>query len=164
MLFLIVLLGAFVAAWALPVRFVGRSPKDAARRAMGAALVVAGVGHLATPDPFTAHLPDWVPFATPIVYASGLLEIALGLALFAPWRREDVGRAIAGYLVLVFPANVYVAVSGVDVPGQPGGWYPWVRLPFQALFVWWALRSTAPSAPPELVTRAPEPEPAGAAD
>ena len=153
MLFLTVLLAAFVAAWALPARFGGRSVKDAARRAMGAAFIVAGTAHLAMPDPFLAHLPGWVRFAEAIAYASGVLEIAGGLALVVPWHRENVGRAIAAYLVLVFPANVYVAVAGVDVPGQPDGWYHWARLPFQALFVWWALRSTAPSRPSGRVNR-----------
>jgi uncharacterized membrane protein len=42
----------------------------------------------------------------------------------------------------VFPANVYVAVEAVDVDGQPGGVYPWLRLPLQAVFVWLALWST----------------------
>ena len=32
--------------------------------------------------------------------------------------------------------------AAVDVDGQPGGPYPWIRLPFQALFVAWALWST----------------------
>jgi uncharacterized membrane protein len=58
-----------------------------------------------------------------------------------PWRRR-AGLALAAYLVAVFPANVYVAVAGIDVEGQPGGWYPWLRLPFQVLFVAWALWST----------------------
>jgi uncharacterized membrane protein len=57
------------------------------------------------------------------------------------WRRR-AGLALAAYLVAVFPANVYVAVAGIDVEGQPGGWYPWLRLPFQVLFVAWALWST----------------------
>ena len=43
----------------------------------------------------------------------------------------------------VFPANVYVAIAGLDVDGQPGGIYPWLRLPFQALFIAWALWSIA---------------------
>ncbi len=69
--------------------------------------------------------------------------MALGVALLLrqPWRRR-AGLSLAAYLVAVFPANVYVAVAGVDVDGQPGGWYPWLRLPLQALFVAWALWST----------------------
>ncbi len=30
------------------------------------------------------------------------------------------------------------------IDGRPGGWYPWLRLPLQVLFVAWALWSTAP--------------------
>jgi uncharacterized membrane protein len=50
--------------------------------------------------------------------------------------------ALAAYLVAVFPSNVYVAIAAVEVDGQPGGWYPWFRLPLQVLFVAWALWST----------------------
>jgi uncharacterized membrane protein len=95
------------------------------------------------PEPFVQHLPSWVPAAEALVLVSGGIEIVLGGALLArqPWRRF-AGLALAAYLVAVFPANVYVAVAAVDVDGQPGGWYPWIRLPFQVLFVAWALWST----------------------
>jgi uncharacterized membrane protein len=74
---------------------------------------------------------------------TGVVEIGLCAALLLrqPWRRR-AGLALAAYLVAVFPANVYVAVAGIEVEGQPGGLYPWLRLPFQALFVAWALWST----------------------
>jgi uncharacterized membrane protein len=49
---------------------------------------------------------------------------------------------LAAYLVAVFPGNLYVAVSGVEVAGQPGGIYPWLRLPFQAPFIALALWSS----------------------
>jgi hypothetical protein len=42
----------------------------------------------------------------------------------------------------VFPGNLYVALAGIDVQGQPGGWYPWLRLPLQALFSAWAFWCT----------------------
>jgi uncharacterized membrane protein len=113
---------------------------------MAAAMVVAGITHLVTPTPFLQHLPPWVPAADLLVAASGVAEIALGLGLElpVPWRRR-VAVALALYLVAVFPANVYVAVAGIDVQGQPGGVYPWLRLPLQVLFVWWALWSTPPA-------------------
>jgi hypothetical protein len=41
---------------------------------------------------------------------------------------------------------VYVAVADVDVNGQPGGVYRWLRLPVQVLLVWIALRSTTETA------------------
>jgi uncharacterized membrane protein len=147
MMFLGLLAIGFLAAWVMPARYGGRSVKTSARHAMGVALVFAGVSHLMMVESFRAHLPEWVPHRDLIVYVTGVIEIVGGLALFARRYQEQVGWAVAAYLVLVFPGNLYVAVAGIDVPGSPDGWYPWVRLPFQALFIWWVLRSTGASIP-----------------
>jgi uncharacterized membrane protein len=143
MIFLVALVLATLIAAALPARFGARSPQRAARFGMAAAMVFAGAAHWFMPEPFVQHLPSWVPAAEILILVSGGIEIVLGGALLArqPWRRF-AGLALAAYLVAVFPANVYVAVAAVDVDGQPGGWYPWIRLPFQVLFVAWALWST----------------------
>ena len=78
-----------------------------------------------------------------------MIELALGIALLlpAPTRRR-VGVVLALYFVAVFPGNLYVAVYDVDVDGQPGGIYPWVRLPLQLLFVAWAIWSTRDASRP----------------
>jgi uncharacterized membrane protein len=143
MIFLVALVLATLTAAALPARFGARSPRRAGRLGMAAAMVFAGAAHWFMPEPFVQHLPSWVPAAEALVLVSGGIEIALGGALLTrqPWRRF-AGLTLAAYLVAVFPANVYVAVAAVDVDGQPGGWYPWIRLPFQVLFVAWALWST----------------------
>ncbi len=150
MQFLAVLVLATLAAWALSPRFGGRSLRDAMRRGLAVGLVFTGVSHFAMPGSFLVYLPDWVPFPELIVYASGLVEIGGALALFVRQYRPQVGLALAAYFVLIFPGNVYAAVSGAE-EGLPGlvdaAWYPWARLPFQALFVWWALRSTVEPAP-----------------
>ena len=148
MIFLLILAIATAAAL-LALR--GREPRTAARWGLGIALVVAGLAHLANPTPFEQHLPDWVPGPSALVAATGIMEIALGIGLaLVRSRRRLVGLATAAYLAAVFPANVYVAVAGIDVDGQPGGIYPWLRLPLQGLFIAWALWSTAePSGPTE---------------
>lgn len=144
MLFLI----ALIIGTALTAALQGarRSARGAARVGLAIAMVVAGISHWLNPVPFLQHLPPWVPVPEVLIFATGVLEVLLGLALLLrpPWRRR-AGVALAAFLVAVFPANVYVAVAGVDVDGLPGGWYPWLRLPFQILFVAWALWSTAPS-------------------
>ena len=119
------------------------SMRRAALEGMAVAMAFAGISHLLLPTPFVQHLPTWVPMREELVFLTGLLEIALGVALLLrqPLRRL-AGLALAGYFVAVFPSNVYVATAGVDVDGQPGGAYPWLRLPFQLLFVVWALWST----------------------
>ncbi len=143
MIFLLALLGATLVAAVLPVRFGPRSTRRAARLGMAAAMVFAGASHWTMPTPFIQHLPSWVPAAETLILVTGGIEIALGAALLMPqpWRRI-AGLALAAYLVAVFPSNVYVAIAAVEVDWQPGGWYPWLRLPLQALFVAWALWST----------------------
>ncbi|HST96252.1 MAG TPA: hypothetical protein VLJ85_01325 [Geodermatophilus sp.] len=144
MIFLVVLaLATVVAALVLWPSSGRRSARRAARLGMATAMVFAGVAHWLIPTPFVQHLPPWVPAAEVLVLVTGVVEIGLGAALLLrqPWRR-GAGLALAAYLVAVFPANVYVAVAGIDVEGQPGGWYPWLRLPFQVLFVAWALWCT----------------------
>jgi uncharacterized membrane protein len=140
MLFAVVLVASTLVAAAVVRQASWRTH---ARRGLAAAMVVAGLAHIVGPDPFVQHLPSWVPGRLALVYVTGVLEIALGAALVGSWvRREVAGRALAVYLLAVWPANIYVAIAGVDVDGQPGGPYPWVRLPFQVLFVAWALWST----------------------
>ncbi|HUQ17885.1 MAG TPA: hypothetical protein VM070_08860 [Candidatus Saccharimonadales bacterium] len=75
------------------------------------------------------------------MYATGLIEIALAGALLAvkPPRRTAVALAIAVYLVVVFPGNLYVAIA--QVPVYPSAWMAWARLPLQPLFMFWALRA-----------------------
>ena len=154
MIFLAVLLTALGAAWLIPVPRGRRSLRDAARVAMALAFVVAGASHFLMPTPFVQHLPTWVPARHALIYLTGLVEVALGLGLLAaqPWRRS-VAVLIALYLLAVFPSNIYVAVADVAVDGQPGGWYPWLRLPFQFLFIAWVLWSSEALPPTRAVTR-----------
>jgi uncharacterized membrane protein len=54
-------------------------------------------------------------------------------------------------LVAVFPANVHMALSGGAMDGlRSATWYYWVRLPFQAVYIWWLLASVRPSPRPSL--------------
>jgi len=142
MLFLAILVPSSAIAWLVARRSGGW--REHARRGLAAATVIAGITHFTKVDPFVQHLPDWVPAREMVVYVTGAIEIALGAALmFAGAHRTTVGRLVAAYLIAVFPANVYVALADVEVSGQPGGVYAWIRLPLQALFVAWALASTA---------------------
>jgi len=110
-------------------------------------MIVAGITHFARVEPFVQHLPDWIPAREALVYLTGVVEVALGVALMRSTRhRATVGRLVAVYLIAVFPANIYVAVADVNVTGQPGGLQAWIRLPLQMLFIAWALMSTKPDA------------------
>ncbi len=145
MLFLTLLVAGTAVAWLLGRRRL--TWRDHVRRGFGAAMIVAGLSHLVRPEPFLQHLPDWMPAPDATVAVTGILEMALGALMYGPRRfRDRTGLTLAMYLVAVFPANVYVALEGIDVEGQPDGPYPWLRLPLQALFVflaWWSTRTPA---------------------
>ena len=160
MLFMAVLVAATLAARALDRRGGWRS---AARWGMAVAMIVAGVSHLLMPEPFLQHLPPWVPLRTMLVAGSGVAEIALGGWLVYPAsQRVLAGRVLAAYLLAVWPANVYVAAAGIDVTGQPGGAYPWIRVPLQVLFIAWALWCTRVARPAPTRTAPAEPTRASA--
>jgi uncharacterized membrane protein len=138
MILFAVLIGVFVIAMLIPARGRRRASRDAARLAMAVAMVFSGVSHFADTAAFTQLLPEFVPGRTPLILATGVLEILLGAGLLAPrWRRE-VALLLVAYLIAVFPANIYVAVADVPLEGLGGG-NPWLRLPFQAIYIAWVL-------------------------
>ncbi len=107
-------------------------------------MAAVGVTHFTSPRPFVQHLPVWLPGRLEIVYVTGAIEILLGAALLTfPRRRRYIGWAVAGFFVAVFPANIYAAVSGVEVDGLPPGALRWARLPLQIVLVAWALWATS---------------------
>jgi uncharacterized membrane protein len=160
MLFLAILFLSTALAWLVGRR--RRGWRDHARRGLAVAMVVAGLSHFARSEPFVQHLPGWVPAAEALVYITGAIEVALGVALLrSREHRVTAGRLLAAFLVAVLPANIYVAVEDVDVTGQPGGAYAWIRLPLQGLFIAWALVCTQPDRAGQTRT-SPKPAPESA--
>ena len=138
MIILAVLIVVFGIAMLIPARGGRRSPRTAARLAMAVAMVFSGVSHFADPAAFTQLLPEFVPVPTAVILATGAIEILLGVGLLVSRWRQEVALALVAYLVAVFPANVYVAVADVPLEGLGGG-NPWLRLPFQAIYIAWVL-------------------------
>ena len=116
-----------------------------ARWLLGAALVLAGVGHLTFQrEEFQAQVPDWFPVdADLVVVLSGVVEIVLGLALLLLSRhRVLVGWVVAAFFVAIFPGNIAQYVEGTDAFGLDSDAERFVRLFFQPVLVAWALWST----------------------
>ena len=111
---------------------------------LGATLIYTGTLHLTSSrQEFQAQVPPWAPF-TPdfIVLASGVVEIALGLALISLQRRKAVGIATAAFFIAIFPGNISQFVHGIDAFGLNDDRARAIRLLFQPLLVLWALWST----------------------
>jgi uncharacterized membrane protein len=113
------------------------------RIALAAFLAVAGIAHFVVPRPYIEHLPPVVPMRAELVTVTGAIELLLAAGLVGPrrWHRR-MGIAVAAYLVLVLPANVYAAVSQVPIDGVPSGWGRWARLPLQIPLIAAAVWST----------------------
>ena len=112
---------------------------------LGLGLGYAGIGHLTTSrQEFQAQVPTLLKdYADFVVVASGVVEIALGLALVGLWKhRVQVGWVVAAFFVAIFPGNISQYVNGVDAFGLDSDTSRLVRLFFQPLLVVWALWST----------------------
>jgi uncharacterized membrane protein len=120
-------------------------PKRIALVLLAAFFVFAGVTHFTNPEFFVAIVPHWLPAPRALVYASGVAEIAGGLAVLPPATRRLAGWWLIALLVAVYPANVQMALEAER--WAAAGTAPWVlyaRLRVQLLFVAWAWWATRP--------------------
>ena len=123
-----------------------RTIKTLARLALGGALVFAGLSHLTFARlTFQAQVPTWLPLDPDfVVISSGLVEIALGIALvLSEKHRKLVGWLTAGFFLAIFPGNISQFLTQTDAFGLNTDEARAIRLLFQPLLMLWALWSTA---------------------
>jgi uncharacterized membrane protein len=117
-------------------------------RALAGLLLVTGLTHFLRPEFYDAIVPGWVPgTARTWTYGSGAAELAIGVALLLPRQRRRAAYAAVVLFVVVFPANVKMALDGghPDASGVLGtAAVAWVRLPLQVPLIWWALTLARP--------------------
>ncbi len=117
----------------------------AGRIVLGAFMIVAGIGHLTfAREEFRAQVPPWLPLPADItVLASGVVEMALGVAMILLVRRRAVvGLLLAAFFVAVFPGNIAQWLHHRDAFGLNSDRARLVRLFFQPVLIAWALWST----------------------
>ncbi|MGN6189888.1 MAG: DoxX family protein [Conexibacter sp.] len=107
-------------------------------RLFGPFFVFAGIMHFVIPRTYESIVPDWLPARRALVQASGVAEIAGGLAVLHPRTRRLGSSFSIATLLAVFPANVHMALhpERYRVPGGRRSLY--ARLPVQLLFIAWA--------------------------
>jgi len=100
--------------------------------------LLAGVNHFISPGPYLKIMPPYLPWHLPLVYLSGVAEIAGGIGLLIPQLRRAAAWGLILLLIAVFPANVYMATAQIQMTAKPAPeWLAWARLPVQALLIWW---------------------------
>ena len=122
-----------------------RSHRAKLRVGLSAMFLLAALGRLATPETLVAMIPASLALRYEALYVSGIFEVIGAVGLLVPGLRRVAGLGLALLLVLVFPANVYVALNNLQIDGYPGSpLYQWARLPIQAVLIWLALWTSRP--------------------
>jgi uncharacterized membrane protein len=85
-------------------------------------------------------MPDWIPQPMALIYFTGVCEIVGAIGLVLPYLRQAAGIALIVFFIVVFPANVKAARSGVGMGGKRATPL-WLRASMQVLFIaltWWS--------------------------
>ena len=110
----------------------------------GAAIfwIVAGVMHFVLPRQYQAIVPPRIAqWKREVVVASGVAEIAGGLAVLPDHTRRGARWWLLTTLAAVYPANIHMAVNSKEFPNIPAPAL-WARLPVQFVFGWITWRGT----------------------
>jgi uncharacterized membrane protein len=110
----------------------------------GAALfwVIAGTMHFVLPRQYEAIVPPSLArWRRELVVASGIAEIAGGLAILPDRTRRGARWWLLATLAAIYPANVHMALRPDRFPKIPAAAL-WIRLPVQGLFALLTWRGT----------------------
>ncbi len=130
--------------------------KPALRYVLAGFFILAGIGHFTQTAFFVEIVPGYLPAPAALVYISGVAEIAGGLGLLLPATRRAAAWGLVVLLVMVFPANLDMALNPRPILSAPP-WMAldepnlvalWLRLPLQAVLVAWAWWYTPPDTDP----------------
>ena len=120
--------------------------QNVTRGLLGTFMVVAGTGHLTfARQDFQAQVPDFVPEdKDTVVLQSGVVEIALGLALLLlkGKNRARMGVGLAAFYAAVFPGNIHQYKQHLSAFGLDTDPKRLARLFFQPVLIGAALYST----------------------
>ena len=101
--------------------------------------ILMGLKHLFDPKYFLPMMPTILPYKTFIIYLTGIIEIILGSLLVVEEYRFYVAIGLIIFLVLIFPANIYLALNKTArTKMKVSKLFCVIRLFFQPLFIYLA--------------------------
>jgi uncharacterized membrane protein len=132
-------------------------PALRARAGVSLLFAFTGFGHFLQTDAMAAMLPPAIPYRHELIYLSGVLELLGAVGVWLPPLTRLTGLCLIAMLVGVLPSNVYAAYAHVAFGGhETGPAYLLVRVPFQALVIWWVYLATLRPVGATARTRPPE--------
>jgi uncharacterized membrane protein len=104
--------------------------------------VAAGTMHFLRPRFYEAIVPPPLRGRKrAIVVASGVAEIAGGVAVLPRSTRRLARAWLLATLLAIYPANIWMALAPERFPRVPKALL-WARLPLQGAFAWFTWRGT----------------------
>lgn len=96
-------------------------------------MIAGGGAHLAAPANFAALVPSFLP-ATAVIFATGILQILIGLAALWPRTRALGGLAFAALCAAYLPLHLwdYFRPDPVFAPPMAAT----IRVVVQLIFIW----------------------------
>jgi len=132
-----IICGLLLVPWIVATALDG-NVEWAGRFGLALVFVITALGHFVKTDAMTEMLPPSIPGRRALILASGIFELLLAMLLLAWPKSRLLGLTIIGFLVAVFPANVYAAVRHIPFGGHSAGAiYLLIRAPVQLLFMLW---------------------------
>lgn len=104
---------------------------------LGILFVLGGIAHFTKTEFYLKAMPNYFPFHEFFVYASGILEIVLGVFLIINKTTRKAAIGIILLLIAVFPANIHMYLNYTDFPDMSETALL-VRLPIQLILIAWA--------------------------
>lgn len=92
-------------------------------------IIYAGAQHLLNPSVFKPFVPDFLGFKMPIIYISGVVEIAIGLLLLTNKYKGQAAYAFFLLMLLFLPLHIWDVFS--DAPAIGSHKAALIRLPLQ---------------------------------
>ncbi len=119
-----------------------KSKKGIARVFLALLFIVASSLHFIT-DVELKIIPPILPLRREALYITGIFELLGGIGLLIPRFQRAAAWGLVALLVAIFPANIYHAVKNIQLGGFLNSpFYHVVRLPLQAVLIWWTLWCT----------------------
>lgn len=100
--------------------------------------IVAGLNHFRDPTAYLWIMPPYLPYPEFLNYASGLIEILLGILLFFQNSRRLAAYGVIALLIAILPAHIYMLEAHATLFKEIPLWLLWARLPLQLVLMAWA--------------------------
>ncbi len=108
--------------------------------------LIAGLNHFLNPDMYLGLIPDYLPFPEFLNYASGAIEVLIGILAIPHKTRKISGYMAMALMLLFIPSHVYFIEIGSCIPSGlcVPEWVSYLRLLLihPLLIAWaWAVKT-----------------------